>query len=587
MSIKQLIEAIEQGDASTISALFDKLMAEKLAEAIEEKKEELAESLFEEEDTYSVYDFSEGLTEAYTASGKVTHAGQVHSFKVKYDDFPDHKDVEKQNPHLSKHHVEAVMRHFESHGDDDMTGTHSTHQGAKVHMTHNGGSMDESLDEAAGAMAGLPKNITKHLTRKTYGGGVGGAGENSAVTKHTATSASSLSGHVKAGLDAGHAVAVHVNGKLHKVVTSNGDGGQGQRGHFQVHDAAGQNSQKETKWVRTRVGASRYENRKHERTEVNFTKSDALHKTTGGMGDGSSEKKFFKDNHVEVHHIARDEERAKKATARAAAKPEMQANFVKAKEGEKKEYYHSDKKQTSTTSAGDNLKGIKDAAAERLAKKKLGASGESAKSKALEIHKNLAKHIEAGDHRAVRQSLRDLEHHVSNVGLQGHEEKVKEYAKHLKDMKGWRREYAKKDMAKLRGETNESVDFDDLDEAFDRILAMYEQIDELNSIPMEDIEAFMQTEDFEALDELSKTTLGNYVKKAATSMAVTHAKKVQKDTEADEVDRFTNRHMNNKFGDQEKIKDMIGASQSERYDLHRKTMKRMSGIGKAADKLSK
>lgn len=119
--------------------------------------------------------------------------------------------------------------------------------------------------------------------------------------------------------------------------------------------------------------------------------------------------------------------------------------------------------------------------------------------------------------------------------------------------------------------------------------SLFEETEDVSieDFSIEDIEAFMQTEDFEALDELSKTTLGNYVKKAATSMAVTHAKKVQKDTEADEVDRFTNRHMNNKFGDQEKIKDMIGASQSERYDLHRKTMKRMSGIGKAADKLSK
>lgn len=46
MSIKQLIEAIEQGDAATISVLFDKLMAEKLAEAIQERKIEIAESLF-------------------------------------------------------------------------------------------------------------------------------------------------------------------------------------------------------------------------------------------------------------------------------------------------------------------------------------------------------------------------------------------------------------------------------------------------------------------------------------------------------------------------------------------------------------
>ena len=41
----------------------------------------------------------------------------------------------------------------------------------------------------------------------------------------------------------------------------------------------------------------------------------------------------------------------------------------------------------------------------------------------------------------------------------------------------------------------------------------------LDEIPLEDIEAFMQTEDYDQLDELSKTTLGNYLKAASNDVA--------------------------------------------------------------------
>lgn len=62
MSIRQLIEAIEQGDAATISVLFDKIMAEKLAEAIQERKIEIAESLFVDSE---VSQFEQELEEAF------------------------------------------------------------------------------------------------------------------------------------------------------------------------------------------------------------------------------------------------------------------------------------------------------------------------------------------------------------------------------------------------------------------------------------------------------------------------------------------------------------------------------------------
>lgn len=500
MSIKQLIEAIEQGDAATISVLFDKLMAEKLAEAIQEHKIEIAESLFSTE---------QSLEEAYTASGEVYHGNNTHKFKVKYHDFPSHSAVQKQNPHLAKHHVDAIMNHFEEHGDDDMTGTLSTHghEGTEVHITHNSGYHGESfdvfefdedfdpsqLDESAGSLAGLPSHVIKHLTNRNA------AGQNSKVEKHVAKNISGLAGHIKDGLGKGHAVAVYVNGKVHKVVSSNNDGSYG-REHFHVHNATGKDSKREVKYTRGRSGSTY----RHEYQDEKYKKGEAVEKATSGMGEGSHEKDFYKNNHVEVHHISVDKERLKKAGERQANRPQMQSNYVKAtdadvKDGRKVYGYGPDaQKSTGETTAGDRLSAIKDAAAIKLAKKKLGAAGNDAKSKAFEMHKELAKHIEAGDHRAVKSTLDQLHKHVQNVGLEGHDDKVKRYADTLKDLKrGWGKEYAKKDLARLRGETNEAAE----------IAAMFDMV-------IEEVESYEQglEEAFEQLDELSKDTVKNYAK---------------------------------------------------------------------------
>lgn len=82
------------------------------------------------------------LREDYTAKGNIYHGGETHKFKVTYGDFPSHKSIQEQNPHLKKHHVDAVMNHFEEHGDDDMTNTESEHEasGSEVHVHHNSGS---------------------------------------------------------------------------------------------------------------------------------------------------------------------------------------------------------------------------------------------------------------------------------------------------------------------------------------------------------------------------------------------------------------------------------------------------------------
>lgn len=61
--IATLIESIQEGDAVSVSMLFDKLMAQKLSEAIEDKKVEIAESIFVSQEDQELMEDYEQLDE--------------------------------------------------------------------------------------------------------------------------------------------------------------------------------------------------------------------------------------------------------------------------------------------------------------------------------------------------------------------------------------------------------------------------------------------------------------------------------------------------------------------------------------------
>jgi len=110
-------------------------------------------------------------------------------------------------------------------------------------------------------------------------------------------------------------------------------------------------------------------------------------------------------------------------------------------------------------------------------------------------------------------------------------------------------------------------------------------------LTLEDIEEFMQTEEYEQLDELSKKTLGSYISKAANNMAINHGYRMTKSAESDEVDRFMNR--NTAVGYQQKhattddIKKTLGADNKSIGKLHHKVGVRARGIDTAVKKLTK
>lgn len=112
-----------------------------------------------------LHESAEEINEMYHAGGTINSAGKTSNWKVKYEDFPDKKDIQKQNPHLDSNQVYAIHNHISDHADDDMTGTKSTHTSSggykgntaapmrigmttthKVHVTSNGGHMGESVE---------------------------------------------------------------------------------------------------------------------------------------------------------------------------------------------------------------------------------------------------------------------------------------------------------------------------------------------------------------------------------------------------------------------------------------------------------
>lgn len=94
-------------------------------------------------------------------------------------------------------------------------------------------------------------------------------------------------------------------------------------------------------------------------------------------------------------------------------------------------------------------------------------------------------------------------------------------------------------------------------------------------------------EEVEQIDELSKKTLGSYVKKASQHSAEVAHEMGQKRAVRDDVARFTNRHMADKQKVRDELEKTLGAD-NDTERANRKTFnKRSSGIDRAIDKLSK
>ncbi len=93
------------------------------------------------------------------------------------------------------------------------------------------------------------------------------------------------------------------------------------------------------------------------------------------------------------------------------------------------------------------------------------------------------------------------------------------------------------------------------------------------------------SEEVEELDELSKKTLGSYIKKASDSAASKGMEYGVKKAQSDEMDRMMNRHMS--YSDKDKVRSIMKTTSSDVDAPREKAAKRLRGIDKATDRLTK
>ena len=325
----------------------------------------------------------------------------------------------------------------------------------------------DAIDEGLGSLAGLSKHLIKTVT------GLGRAGEHSEVETHSIKNKSAHRAVINQALDDGHVPVVYVNGKIHSAGHSTGSSNG--RPEFNIHDSDKQKEEQETIRPKPRrAGGKVYYPASYTVPNKRYSKGDALSKLTPGH-----EASFYKDNKVEVKVVKADKVRQKLKTDRHANRPATQNNYVKSKPGDKNvDRYLDGKTKTSTTSAGDNLKAIKDHAALRLATKKLGGDSPSASKKAMDLHAELGKHLAAGNHKDAINTANALADHVRQQGLTTHADKIKDYADALKDLKDtWRdKGYTHKKLAAMRGETNESEVIESLESMLTEMLNINEAV---------------------------------------------------------------------------------------------------------------
>jgi len=323
-----------------------------------------------------------------------------------------------------------------------------------------------------GEAAGNLKDLTKHLMKVATKASTLKAGQNSEVSSSgQVKNMSALRGHVAKALEDGHMPVVHLNGKPVSAAIAK-DWNAGSRTEYHVHNSDSQHMLKG--YTPSKVIPGRYYD------EPNHTKGEALSHVIPDSLKGDDAKDAFKKNHVEVKVVHKDLVRHKMHAARKANKPNMQTNYKTAiTPAEKKKGYQSgygaDSKsvfRSSSTPKGDDLKGIKQAAAEKIAAKKVPES--SANADIMKLHTALGEHIKAGRHREARQAASQISDQIYNKGLSSADDNRKEYAKELGDLKShYNREYAKKRLATLRGEKNEAVTEDDLD----LLIEMFDDMD--------------------------------------------------------------------------------------------------------------
>lgn len=394
----------------------------------------------------------------------------------------------------------------------------------------------EQLDEAKsrGNLPELTKHLTKVVTDRM-------AGQNSDVADSGKLSGmSALKKHVDHALSNNQIPVLHIDNKPVSALVKSSHS-LGARDAYAVHDSEKRIPVQVVRHPTIhdfRMGRTSIHS--YEDPHGTFGKGSALDKFTGGLT-----KDHFKDKTISVKSIAVDKDR-------------LQVS--------------KDRNDSRKTDAMSGLKKNTEAAAIKIAKTKI-PGGNTAADEAMKLHTELGKHIAAGDHKAVRNTLNSLENHVRTKGLENKDDKVKEYAGALKDIKNgysWNKKYAKETTARLRGETatNEEVLLDLIN--FSAELGGDQLMEFANDLiqVVEDVELSTEANGAD-LTELSKETLGKYVKSASTDA------------------KFLGYQAGNIDGNSDTAKKHPSKRDYPGMDPDNKAHKRLRMINKAVDKILK
>lgn len=568
------------------------------------------------------------LSEEYWAKGTVNGKNFHIRTPNEYLEF----NIKKQNPHLSDDEAEAVASHTDTdefvNGSDGETQHDIGGTIYKVKVTHQGGHMGEepskvtappatppkkydprqayydrmtpaarsglaarrnhqfssdiggsssnyresfevfdltgieTLLEGGGNLSDLPPKVMKIVTKRE-------GGENSNVTNHgRATSLSKLHGIVSDAIK-NYPSATHVllkNGKHVAAIVQNKSYTDERPNHTVTEPESGKNYSvmDRTKvsgtgrWISTRAGGHYIpvEYRDWARDELTkretHDKIENILKQHADKDEDHTSKEHFKNNEYTVKSYHPDAERVAKHTARVENRPYMQTNYKKKTPEEMEKYGDSRENVISTTPSGiKGLRAITDTAAKKLAVKHLG-NLESPKSKALELHSKLGDLIKSGANSGdIALAAAMLGDHIRKHGSSEENFELKSHADDLKDLRS---------------------------NSYDKNRAKHRIKDRL---------AKYGVKSESVLSEISKPTLQKYQVKAANDLADTGHKMGHLDATRDEVDRFTNRHMADKFNKNDELKAHLKADNTTRENLRQRLVKRINGIKLAGTKLTK
>lgn len=117
-----------------------------------------------------------------------------------------------------------------------------------------------------------------------------------------------------------------------------------------------------------------------------------------------------------------------------------------------------------------------------------------------------------------------------------------------------------------------------------------ESVDEdlcLEDFALEELEEFMQTEEFNQLDELSKTTLGNYIKKAAQSRVKLGDREHKLQKTSDDISKASGASSDISPETRSQLYKARNDIDDQRYKIQNKSDIRQDGIIRAVKRLTK